>query len=235
MCITLEKLSSITLTIVCALQRGTPACWFPRNGFGDFSIMLPGRHFLASTQMREVTLLKPCYVDFVIPLSHHCGSFAHPPVRRSLAGLLVTLSRPHRSQLKALLTRSAILLAKTPLSCLSEVGPISPRQTLQRESHGCRTQSPVANTSSTTNCWCAVPAPSSSHPFPHWKDEGDHDPGPRVPDNHGCVASMYAKLIFCAIQYILTCKSYTSMISALLRANTLTIQELNSVFKTRYR
>lgn len=48
-----------------ALQRDTPACWFPRMGLGSFPIMVPCMHFLAYMQVHEVTPLKPCSADFV--------------------------------------------------------------------------------------------------------------------------------------------------------------------------
>ena len=80
--------------------------------------------------MLVVTMLKPCFVDFLFPfepiitLGPLLVSLAHHPLTR----LLVTLSLPFCSQFKALLTRSAILLGK--ILFLSEVHAIYPQHML---------------------------------------------------------------------------------------------------------
>lgn len=45
-----------------ALQRGTPARWLPRKGFGDFSKMAPRRRFFAYMQMLQVT----CWLESAV-------------------------------------------------------------------------------------------------------------------------------------------------------------------------
>lgn len=71
--------SHAACTSVHAVHRGTKACWFPIKGFGDSSVTVPCRHFLAYMQMLQVSPIQPHFVDFVIFLSHHSRPFAHQP------------------------------------------------------------------------------------------------------------------------------------------------------------
>lgn len=90
-----------------ALQRGTSACRFPERLCVFPPVMMPCRHFLANMQMFEVTLLKPCFADYVFPFFHITpGPLLANLVHHSLTGLLVTLSLSHHSWFKALLIKS---------------------------------------------------------------------------------------------------------------------------------
>lgn len=58
--------------LVCALQRGTPACWVPR---GDLSYLC--RCFLAYVEVLGMIVLQSFFVDIVSPfLSHHPMPFS---------------------------------------------------------------------------------------------------------------------------------------------------------------
>lgn len=96
---------------------------------GDFSVMVPCRHFLV--EVLGVTPLKPHFVEIVF---HFCHITPWPllinPVHHSLTTLPVNLSSPHQSPFKALLTGSAILSEKNSFALLGEVGPISPQRML---------------------------------------------------------------------------------------------------------
>ena len=86
--------------------------------------MMPCWHFLAYMELLEVTLVQPSFLDRVIPSWHITpGPLLISRVHHSLTGLLVTLSLPCHSYFKALLTRSAILLAKVTLPHLVRAIP----------------------------------------------------------------------------------------------------------------
>lgn len=66
-----------------------------QKGSGVFSIMVPFRRFLVYTQMLEMTPLKPCFVDFVLPFIHITPGFLLSTLdQHSLTGLTVTLTLP---------------------------------------------------------------------------------------------------------------------------------------------
>lgn len=70
-------------------------------------------------QIEAVTLFKPCFVDIVIPSYHiTSGHLLVKTVHHSFTGLLVTLTLPCHSYFNARLNRSAIPLAKAPLTYL---------------------------------------------------------------------------------------------------------------------
>lgn len=82
-------------TSVQALQRGPVASWDSGEGLGDFSVLVPCRHFLPDMQALEVTLLKPRFVAFCdLLLSHQSMPFAQwscPSVPHRSAGYSLPL------------------------------------------------------------------------------------------------------------------------------------------------
>lgn len=77
-------------------------------------------------QILAVTLLKPCFVDFVIPAYHITpGPQLVDLVNHSLTGMMVTLSLPCHFYFNATLNRSAIPLAKIAMP--TDAHPIFPR------------------------------------------------------------------------------------------------------------
>lgn len=77
--------------------------------------MVACRYFLAYMQMLELTLFKPCSVDFVITSCHITpGTLLINLVCYSLAGLLVPVSLPRGSQCTSTVPLERHVLSKDP-------------------------------------------------------------------------------------------------------------------------
>lgn len=145
-------------------KGGALACWFPRNGWGDFSTTVPGWHFLAPMQILEMTLLKPSFVDFVISV----------PSLQALCSSTLSITLPQKAAVTLLL--SSFPVQSHPYKVSHSAGkrclcPALVRQIPSLPGRPCKQRlmvvehkTLVANTSSTNN-WCTLSVPPSS-PFP---------------------------------------------------------------------